>query len=135
MKWTLVCSIHQTELHAGSKQASNIYLLTQVEGLAAPDGADVDLRHPDLRLGCCRLNILERISLLLIYQPWEDGQLSWLVATCRRSPLAGANFGSEKNTKVLLAGALHKWPEYGWSIKKSGRSIPKVTGQSGKGYF
>ena len=34
------------------KQAT--YLLTQVEGLAAPDGADVDLR-----LGCSRLSILE----------------------------------------------------------------------------
>ena len=32
--------------------------------------------------------------------------------------MAGANFGREKNTKVSLAGALHKWPEYGWSIKK-----------------
>ena len=29
------------------QQAGNIYLLTQVEGLAVPDGADVDLR-----LGC-----------------------------------------------------------------------------------
>ena len=59
------------------KQASNIHLLTQVEGLAAPDGADVDLW-----LGCPRLNILERISLVLIYRLREDGQLSWLVATC-----------------------------------------------------
>ena len=32
--------------------------------------------------------------------------------------MAGANFGREKNTKVSLAGGLHKWPEYGWSIKK-----------------
>ena len=47
-----------------SRQASNIYLLTQVEGLAAPDGADVDLW-----LGCPRLNILEQISLLLMYGP------------------------------------------------------------------
>ena len=36
------------------KQASNISLSTQIEGLAAADGADVDLR-----LGCPRLNILE----------------------------------------------------------------------------
>ena len=49
----------------------------QVEGLAAPDGADVDLW-----LGCTRLSILERISLALIYGPREDGQLSWLVDTC-----------------------------------------------------
>ena len=35
-----------------NKQASNIYLLMQVEGLVTPDGADVDLR-----LGCPRLNI------------------------------------------------------------------------------
>ena len=49
----------------------------QVEGLAAPDSADVDLW-----LGCPKLNILEQISLALIYQPWQDGQLSWLVATC-----------------------------------------------------
>ena len=45
-------------MYAGSKisfmQASNIYLLMQVEGLAAPDGADVDLR-PE----CPKLNILE----------------------------------------------------------------------------
>ena len=33
-------------------------------------------------------------------------------------PVAGANFGHENNTKVLLAGALHKWPVYGRSIKK-----------------
>ena len=26
--------------------------------------------------------------------------------------MAGANFGREKNTKVSLAGALHKWPEH-----------------------
>ena len=50
-------------------------------------------------------------------------------------PVAGANFGLEKSTKVSLAGALHKWPEYGWSIKKSGRSILEVARQSGKGYF
>ena len=37
----------------GCKQASHIYLLMQVEGLATPDGADVDLH-----LGCPRLNIL-----------------------------------------------------------------------------
>ena len=49
--------------------------------------------------------------------------------------MAGANFGREKNTKVSLAGALHKWPEYGQSIKKSGRSIPEVARLSGKGYF
>ena len=60
-------NIRSVRLHfcAGSQeQASNIYLLSQVEGLAAPHGADVDLR-----LGCSRLNILERISLALIYRP------------------------------------------------------------------
>ena len=47
------------EHYWGGKQASNICLLMQVEGLAAPDGADVNLR-----LGCPRLNILERMSLV-----------------------------------------------------------------------
>ena len=36
----------------------------------------------DLRLGCPQSDILERISWVLIYRPREDGQLSWLVATC-----------------------------------------------------
>ena len=49
---------HSSSNITHSKQASNIYLLTQVEGLAGPDGAGVDLR-----LGCPRFNILERISL------------------------------------------------------------------------
>ena len=36
----------------------------------------------DLRLGCPQIDILERISWVLIYRPREDGQLSGLVATC-----------------------------------------------------
>ena len=49
-------------------------------------------------------------------------------ASGRTHCMAGANFGREKNTKVSLARALHKWPEYGWSI-------PEVARQSGKGYL
>ena len=56
------------------KQASNTYLLKQADGLAAPDGADVDLRFA-IGFGSPRLNILERISLVLIYRPWEDHPL------------------------------------------------------------
>ena len=74
-------------------QASDIYLLMQVEGLAAPDDTDVDLR-----LGCPGLSILERISLVLslvlIYRPQEHGQLSWLVATF----VSGSRTGFEPET-------------------------------------
>ena len=43
-------------------------------------------------------------------------------------PVAGANFGHEKNAKVSLARALHKWPEYGRSIKKVAGAFRKWLG-------
>ena len=68
--------MHLVQYTAGS----NIYLLMQVEGLAAPDGVDIDLW-----LECPKLNIPEQISLVLIYRPREDGQLSCLVPRCECS--------------------------------------------------
>ena len=60
-----------------SKQASKQCLFVNAGWYMGSYTADVDLR-----LGCPQSDILERMSWVLIYRPREEGQLSWLVATC-----------------------------------------------------
>ena len=72
------------------KQASNICLLTQVEGLAAPDGADVDLR-----LGCPRLNIYSRTNISFTHLPIPGGWAAELAGgyVCKLFRGLGTNRG------------------------------------------
>ena len=59
------------------------------------------------------------VKFSLFYVAWESWQTAHYLFTeevadapASGRSMAGANFGHENNTKVSLAGALHKWPEH-----------------------